>query len=240
MHLEGGTRHTAEQMHDIIANTVKAYNRTWFEWLKITQADGTDIHVTTYTKVYDFLDQLRDRHQAQKNKATGDSVAAAKEIIMKLHRIQGCPMFLPKEMDHLQSVVTAAKADSVAIQLEMSKNTSQLDKQGGRITDSDRNNLYCVCVSDPHCLKGLSGQVLIGLDLQLGTRGVALVQTTWFNMYHDVPSNAQNITPQALDMIACGVAKDKTNRIGKVMYKSISRHAKAGWDVFASLAELLA
>ncbi len=28
--------------------------------------------------------------------------------------------------------------------------------------------------------------------------------------------------------IAFGVAKDKTNRIGKVMYKSISRHAKAG------------
>ncbi len=149
-------------------------------------------------------------------------------------------MFLPKEMDYLQSVVTAAKADSVAIQLEISKNTSQLEEHGGRITDSDRDDLYCACVSDSLCLKGLSGQVLIGLDLQLGTRGVTLEQTTWFNMYHDVPSNAQNITPQAFDMIAFGVAKDKTNRVGKVMYKSISRHAKAGWDVFASLAELLA
>ncbi len=159
---------------------------------------------------------------------------------MKLHRIQGCPIFLRKEMDYLQSVVTAAKSDSVAIQLEISRNTSQLDKHGERITDADRDDLYRACVLDPHCLKGLSGQVLIGLDLQLGTRGVALEQTTWFNMYHDVPSNAQNITPQAFDMIAFGVAKDKTKRTGKMMYKSISRHAKAGWDVFASLGELLA
>ncbi|DBA77045.1 TPA: hypothetical protein ACH3X1_009633 [Trebouxia sp. C0004] len=59
-------------------------------------------------------------------------------------------------------------------------------------------------------------------------------------MYHDVPSNAQKITPQAFDMIAFGVAKDKTDRTGKMIYKSISRHAKAGWDVFASLGELLA
>ena len=41
-------------------------------------------------------------------------------------------------------------------------------------------------------------------------------------------------------MIAFGVAKDKTNRTGKMMYKSISRHAKAGWGVFASLNKLLA
>ena len=104
MHLEGDTQHTAEQMHDIIANTMKAYDQTWFEWLEFTKADGTGIHVTPYTKVYDFLEHLRDRHQAKINKATGDSVAAAKENIMKLHRIQGCPMFLPKEMDYLQSV----------------------------------------------------------------------------------------------------------------------------------------
>ncbi len=248
MHLEGDTRHTAEKMHDIIAkeeyrgavNTIKAYNQTWSEWLKFTKADGTGIHVTPVTKVYAFLAQLRERHKAKKNKVTGDSVAAAKENIMKLHRIQGCPMFLPKEVDYLQTVVTAAKTDSVAIQLEISKNTSQLDKHSGRITDADRDHLYCTCVSDPHSLKGLSGQVMIGLDLQLGTRGVALEQTTWFHMYHDVPSNAQNIKPQAFDMIAFGVAKDKTNKTGKVIYKGIARHAKAGWDVFASLAELLA
>ena len=73
MHLEGDTRHTAEQMHDITAkeeyrgavNIIKAYNQTWFEWLKVTFADGTGIHVTPYTKVYDFLDQLRDRYQAK-------------------------------------------------------------------------------------------------------------------------------------------------------------------------------
>ena len=104
MHLEGDTQHTAEQMHDIIANTMKAYDQTWFEWLEFTKADGTGIHVTPYTKVYDFLEHLRDRHQPKINKATEDSVAAAKENIMKLHRIQGCPMFLPKEMDYLQSV----------------------------------------------------------------------------------------------------------------------------------------
>lgn len=162
--------------------------------------------MTPITKKYAFLDQVRDTHKAKKNKAIGDSVAAAKENIMKLHRIQGCPMFLAKEVDYLRSVVTAANSDSVALQLEISKNTSQLDKHSGRITDADRDNLYCDCVADPHCLKGLSGQVLIGLDLQLGTRGVALEQTTWFHMYHDVPSNAQNVKSQALDMIAFGVA----------------------------------
>jgi hypothetical protein len=128
---------------------------------------------------------------------------------MKLHKIQGCPMFLPKEMDYLQSVATAAKSDSVAIRLEISRNTSQLDKHCALITDADKNELYSACVVDPHCLKGLSGQFLIGLDLQLGTRGVALEQTSWFNMFHDVPSNTQNITPQAFDMIAFGVAMDK-------------------------------
>lgn len=159
------------------ANTIKAYDQTWFEWLEFTKADGTGFQVTPYTKVYDFLKHLRDRHQAKKNKATGDSVAAAKENIMKLHRIQGCPTFLPKEMNYLQSVVTAAKSDSVAICLEISRNTSQLDKLGlsasVRITDADRDDLYRACVLDPHCLKRLSGQVLVGLDLQLGTRGVA-------------------------------------------------------------------
>ena len=134
-----------------------------------------------------FLEHLRYRHQAKRNKASGDNVAAAKENIMKLHRIQGCPTFLPKEMDCLQSVVTAAKSDNVAIRLEISRNTSQLDRHGERITDTDRDDLYRACVLDPHCLKGLSGQVLVGLDLQLGTRGVALEQTTWVNMYHNVP-----------------------------------------------------
>ena len=219
-HLEGDTRHTLEEMHRVsayeeyrgAANTMKAYDQTWFEWLEFTKADGTGIQVTPYTKVYDFLEHLRDRHQAKKNKATGDRVAAAKENIMKLHRVHGCPILLPKEMDYLQSVLTAAKSDSVAIRLEISRNTSQLDKHGQIITDADRDDLYKACVLDPHCLKGLSCQVLVGLDLQLGTRGVVVEQTAWFNVYHNVPNNAQNITLQAFDMIAFGVAKHKTKR----------------------------
>jgi len=61
MHLERDTRHTAEEMHSIFAkqeycgaaNTVKAYDQTWFEWLEFTKADGTGNHVTPYTKVYE-------------------------------------------------------------------------------------------------------------------------------------------------------------------------------------------
>jgi hypothetical protein len=60
-HLEGDARHTAEKMHRVSAeqeyrgatNTMKAYDQTWFEWLEFTKADGTGIHVTPYTKVYD-------------------------------------------------------------------------------------------------------------------------------------------------------------------------------------------
>lgn len=40
-------------------------------------------------------------------------------------------------------------------------------------------------------------------------------------------------------MIAFGVAQEKTNT-GKMTYQGISRHAKAGWDMFAPHAELLA
>ena len=77
MHLKGDTRHTTEEMHSIsadqeyrgAANTMKAYDQTWFEWLEFTKADGTGIHVTPYTKVYDFLEHLRDRHQAKKKQS---------------------------------------------------------------------------------------------------------------------------------------------------------------------------
>jgi len=76
MHLKGDTRHTTKEMHSIsadqeyrrAANTMKAYDQTWFEWLEFTKADGTGIHVTPYTKVYDFLEHLRDRHQAKRIK----------------------------------------------------------------------------------------------------------------------------------------------------------------------------
>ena len=61
-HLEGDTRHTTEEMHRVTAdeeyrgaaNTIKAYDQTWFEWLEFTKADGTGVQVTPYTKVYDF------------------------------------------------------------------------------------------------------------------------------------------------------------------------------------------
>ncbi len=159
---------------------------------------------------------------------------------MKLHRIQGCPSFTAKETSYLKSVVAAAKDDSMARQLEVSHDQTRVDKHTQRITNVERDQLYRICASDPDCLKGLRGQVLIELGLQLGKRGVALEQTSWFHMFHDVPSDVQNIKPHAFDMINFGVAKDKTNKTGKVTYKGIARHAKAGWDVFASLAELLA
>ena len=64
-------------------------------------------------------------------------------------------MFLHKEIDYLQSVVTAAKIESDSVAIRHFKNTSQLEKHGERITDVGRDDLDQACVLDPDCLKGL-------------------------------------------------------------------------------------
>ena len=58
-HLEGDTRHTTEEMHRVsackkyrgAANTMKAYDQTWFEWLEFTKDDGTGTSDTLHQSI---------------------------------------------------------------------------------------------------------------------------------------------------------------------------------------------
>jgi len=79
---------------------------------------------------------------------------------MKLRKFQLCLMFMPKQVAHLQSVMTAAKSASVAIHIENSEISAQLDKHGQLITNADRNDMYCACMMAPHRLAGLLGHVI--------------------------------------------------------------------------------